>query len=111
MTLLYLDFDGALPPTVCAFVAECCRLWRWPVDGMRFDRTRRGWHVVVRVRKRLDFTAVVGAQAIMGSDARREMHNLMRAEAIRRGEVSAWWAKRANVLYQRHTRGLKLGAV
>ena len=107
MTLLKVDIDGPLPPNLLAWVTQCCRLWRWPLVGVRFDKTRRGWHVVVGVRRKLDLPTTICAQALFGSDKKRELLNLMRAEAIRSGRVPKAHAKYANVLFYSHSRGIR----
>lgn len=103
MTLLYCDIDGPLPPKLLPWITQCCRVWGWPIEAVRYDKTRRGWHVVVGVRKRLDFPMVVAAQAIFGSDPKREMFNMMRANAK---DVDPFWLARRNVLYASHSRGI-----
>jgi hypothetical protein len=102
MTLLYLDIDGPIPPTLLARITQCCRLLRWPIEAIRYDRTRRGWHVVIGVRRRIAFARVVAAQAILGSDRNRELFNLMRSTA----RVPSFWKSRRNVLYSSHSRGV-----
>ncbi len=104
MTLLYLDVDRRTPPQVIAFVTECCRRWGWPLDGIRYDRTRRGWHIVVGVRKRIPPALVLAAQAMWGSDPRREMHNLGRVQNL--ANVPIFWRDRWNVIYESHSRGV-----
>lgn len=107
MTHLLLDFDGALPRDLYARVSgSCTRLWGWTVEGMRIDRTRRGWHVVVALRERVAPALVVAAQAILGSDPNREAFNLMRVRRLR--TQAAFWRERFNVLYSRHSRGVVL---
>lgn len=45
MTLLYLDIDKArLPANSLPWITQCCKLWRWPLEAVRYDRTKRGWH-------------------------------------------------------------------
>lgn len=108
-TLLYLDIDGSVPKNLIERVTMCCRLWRWPIEAVRFDRTRRGWHVVVGINKRVAATSMVAAQAILGSDPMREAFNLAR---VRRVPVIWSHGKRLitpwNVLYSHHSRGVKL---
>ena len=106
MTLLYLDFDGAIPRGIEARITMMCRHWGWPIEAIRFDRTRRGWHVIVGVRKRIAAVSVVAAQAILGSDPHREMYNLQRARRLR--FVSAEWRQSWNVLYSQHTRTVRI---
>ncbi len=89
-----------------AFVTECCKRWGWPLRAIRFDRTRRGWHVIVAVHKTVPPPLIVAAQAIWGSDPRREMFNVMRVQNLR--AVPKFWQDRFNVLYESHSRGLKL---
>lgn len=65
-------------------------------------RTRRGWHLIVYYRGVKRFTAaqIVAAQAIAGSDWRREAFNLVRARHLTAApkswrKVGAW-----NTLYR-----------
>lgn len=107
MTLLYLDVDRPRPPkAILQRITQCCRLWRWPVEAVRFDRTRRGWHVVVAVAGDMDPALMVAAQAIMGSDLNREMFNVMRVQQLH--AMPNFWRTRWNVLYVNHERGVKI---
>lgn len=85
--LLLLDFDTResyrAAPERLRFLARwfdvpfaSCRVRRF--------RTRRGWHMVVYYRGVKRFTAaqIVAAQAIAGSDWRRETFNLVRARHL-----------------------------
>jgi hypothetical protein len=71
------------------------------VNFIRYDRTRRGWHIVIRLerrkRKNGGFTPLekVALQAVFGSDARREALNLMRV-INGNGKDKRW-----NILYSR----------
>ena len=105
MTLLYLDIDGRLPATMHERLTRTLRLWRWPVEAIRYDRTKRGWHVIIAVRKRLCALTMVAAQAILGSDPKREAFNLIRVRQLR---VSGRRAHPWNVLYSHHHRGVIL---
>lgn len=67
------------------------------VQGVRWDRTRRGWHVLVWVRERLDLGTQVAVQLLLGSDRARETFNAFRAVRIR--HAPPLWRRRANVLY------------
>ena len=109
MTLLYLDVDGEIPPGFLFRLLHCIRLWGWPLEAVRYDRTARGWHVVVGVRRRLSPAIVVAAQAILGSDPKREAFNLMRVQQLR--HLPAFWRSRFNVLYSRHSRGVKVSEI
>lgn len=106
MTLLYCDYDGPLPAKLIPWVTQCCKLWGWPLRAIRYDKTRRGWHVVVAVARTIPPARVVAAQAIFGSDRKREAFNLMRVQQLR--AQPAFWRERFNVLYSSHHRGVKL---
>lgn len=106
MTHLLCDFDGPLPDGLLAWITQCCRLWEWPLIAIRYDRTRRGWHVIVTVNRRLTAARTVAAQAIFGSDPRREMFNMMRVQQLHR--LPPRWRCRWNVLYAQHSRGVQL---
>ena len=106
MTLLYLDLDGEVPAGFLFRLCHCLRLWAWPVEAIRYDRTAHGWHVVVGVNRRLSPPMIVAAQAILGSDRKREAFNLMRVQQLR--QMPAFWRSRFNVLYAKHSRGAKV---
>lgn len=104
MTEIKLDYDGAFPADFWMRVGVVCRAHRLRILAWRRDRTRHGWHVVIYVVNRCSFQRVVLLQALMGSDWKREMFNSRRALAWRR--VPVFWRTRANVLYDRHTKGV-----
>lgn len=106
MTLLKLDFDGAIPKGIVDRITHMCRHWGWPIEAVRFDRTRRGWHVTIGIRRRISAVSIVAAQAILGSDPYREMYNLQRVRRLR--AVSVEWRKSWNVLYSSHTRNVRI---
>ncbi len=106
MTLLYCDFDGPIPAGLIPKITECCRIWGWPLEAIRYDRTRRGWHVVIGVRKRITPSLMVAAQAIFGSDWRREMFNAMRVQQL--DTLPEHWRTRWNVLYVQHHHAVKI---
>jgi hypothetical protein len=97
VTRLLLDFDGPLPRWLEWRVRTLCLHCGWPVEWMRIDRSRRGWHVVIQLRRRLAPASIVAAQAILGSDWRREVFNLRRARMVPR--LDPYWRTRWNVLY------------
>lgn len=82
------------------------RVHRLAVRFIRYVRTRRGWHVVIGVAGRVSMVRVILLQALLGSDWKRESFNSRRALAWR--HVPAFWRVRANVLYTRHARGVRL---
>ena len=106
--LILCDYDGPLPSKLVSWITQCCRLWQWPLRGIRYDRTRRGWHVLVKVGVRPPLAHVIAAQAIFGSDVKREMLGLMREEAMRRGDVPRSMERFANVLFVSHSRGVNI---
>ena len=55
-----------------------------------YRRTRKGWHVIVRVqlRRRLTPAEIVALQFCLGSDGRRETLNLMRVLSLRSASSS-----------------------
>lgn len=104
MTVLKCDFDGRIPAAFVSRVAFVCRMHRVRVQWLEVHATRRGYHVVIHVRGRVTFWRVVMLQALLGSDWKRELFNSRRAMAWR--DVPGFWRDRANVLYQRHYRGV-----
>jgi hypothetical protein len=70
------------------------------VVWQRWDRTKHGWHLIVKIRQRLTLAEIIAAQAILGSDRDRERLNLARAISVRL-RPSKFWKARANLLYSR----------
>lgn len=94
-----LDFDFRRVPRLSSIWAVCRIVGLRPI-WIRTDRTRKGWHVVIRLRQSLSNAEIVAAQAIMGSDNRREALNLMRAIAIRQRDPGPTFRDRWNLLYE-----------
>lgn len=112
--LLLLDYDTRAEyrdfPVRARFLARWLDL---PLTGFRIRRRRssRGWHVVVYIRSMPEVAAafpplaIVCAQAILGSDWKREGFNLVRAMYLSAAPVSWQQIGRWNTLYLR-----KMGA-
>lgn len=75
--LALCDFDDPAAPPLP-------QLWRVLVMAgvkpryIRYDRTARGWHVVVGLPRALTDGAIVALQMALGSDIYRETYNLFR---------------------------------
>ncbi len=67
---------------------------------IEYFRTRKGWHVWIRLRRGLDRGERVALQALLGSDPRREELNLMRVIGIRRNGIRGEWSERWNLLFR-----------
>jgi hypothetical protein len=99
---LYLDFDFRRPDRRSPRLRPIFTVLR--IVGVRPDRqrgillerTRRGWHVIIKLREKLKPAETVALQACMGSDGRREALNLMRARCHR---VTPYWGRRWNILF------------
>jgi hypothetical protein len=74
---------------ICGIVA------RW----IRYDRTRRGWHIIIMLGIRLEWGETVALQLLCGDDRRRGNLNLMRAIAMRVYGASKFWKARWNIAY------------
>lgn len=106
-TLLKLDFDGARLPKIEMRVAAFTVLTGVRVLGLAYARTRRGWHVMVPLARRLPPAQIVAAQAILGSDPMRELFNLARVRRLR--SVPSWSeSNKWNVLYESHERRITI---
>lgn len=98
-TLAFVDLDGRRYPRFGPIWAVC-RIAHIRPTTIRCDRTRHGWHLVIRFTRRLLPAELVAFQACVGSDPRREALNLMRVIAIRTKRIrSAFWRRRWNLLY------------
>jgi hypothetical protein len=89
---LYLDFDKTKPCTLRR-VSHLLRLIGLRAQWVRYDGTRRGTHVVIRVNRRLLASEIVALQCLLGSDKRREEFNLAR---VMNGGGPKW-----NILFER----------
>lgn len=89
----FCDYDSVKSPNVLGMWAIGRRLGLRPAS-IRYDRTKRGWHVIVLWNKGLHPLAIVALQAVLGSDLKREGLNLMRVMSNPR-------SKKWNLLYSR----------
>lgn len=82
--------------------AVCSRIGLHPVS-VRYDRTARGFHVVIQLpwRERLQRAETCALQACLGSDDRREALNLARARSIRQFGAPPHALDRWNLLFER----------
>lgn len=107
MTELKLDFDSdEIPTDFMDRLRMLVRLHLLRVLAVGYTRTRHGWHVRILLSRRVGFLRLVAFQAILGSDWKREAFNSRRATKWR--DVPPFWRQRANVLYRRHYRSVKL---
>jgi hypothetical protein len=74
-------------------------------DVICYERTRRGWHVIIELPEKLKPAETVALQLALGSDPRREALNLMRVLGMRRNGVTRFWSSRWNILYSRKLKG------
>lgn len=102
MTLLKVDYDRAqLPGGLEARIGHVVRCMGARVEWYALNRSSsgRGWHLRVKVTRKWAPLRVVAAQAMLGSDWRREAFNAERVRGLRHAGPLA--RTRWNVLYQR----------
>ncbi len=102
MTELRCDFDGPFPDDFDWRLRALARHQEWTVHHTMIRRTRHGWHVIVTLDNEVAPLIVVAAQAILGSDWKRENFNLFRAQRL--PDVPSVWreSRRWNALYSSH---------
>lgn len=92
--LILLDFD-IVPPvdliTAWHVFRQCGVRPKW----IEYSRTRRGWHVALKINRDLYPAEIVAFQAILGSDPARETFNLARVLS-----GMAEGSKRWNLLFE-----------
>lgn len=93
-----MDFDRVRVPQLRPLWILCRKVAVTPVYIESY-RTRKGWHVWIRIRESLTAAERVAFQACAGSDPRREELNLMRVLAIRRHRIGRPWSERWNLLF------------
>lgn len=74
---IFCDYDTARPPSLARIWRVLARIGARP-RFIAYDRTARGWHVRIRINIRLTSGEIVAAQALLGSDPKRERYNLAR---------------------------------
>ena len=70
------------------------------VIWQRWDKTRHGWHLIVKLRQKLTLAEIICCQTLLGSDKARERMNLAREISLRL-HPSRFWERRANILFSR----------
>jgi hypothetical protein len=100
---LRLDYDSTATPQL-RNVWRLLRLCQLRVCFIRHDRTRRGWHATIRIRENLSSAEIVACQAVLGSDAGRELLNIMRVMSIRKSGCDNFSLARWNLLFSRKLR-------
>jgi hypothetical protein len=95
----YLDLDK-VRAVRSLVLYSITRLIGLRIFSVRYEKTKRGWHIVIHHNARLSPAETVALQCVLGSDRKREALNLMRALAIARGKYSRFWVRRFNILYR-----------
>lgn len=88
------DYDSVNAPSLPAMM-ETARVLRLKPKWARYDRTARGWHVIIRWNRDLTPGETVALQLLLGSDPKRERFNLGRILAG--GGANSRW----NLLFSR----------
>lgn len=74
---LFCDYDRPHPPRLNTIMRTLTQVGLTPI-AVRYDRTRRGWHVVIVFRRQFTSGEMVALQLALGSDRYRERYNLRR---------------------------------
>lgn len=91
----YCDYDLPRAPSLRRFW-RFARLVELTPEVIQYDRTRRGWHVLIAWARALTPLEQVAIQAVLGSDYQREIYNLARVMSGRAVDNPAW-----NILFER----------
>lgn len=91
------DYDGPMPRDICERVWRLAGILEARPRWIRQDRSKRGWHLIVRWNRQFTPAELTAMQAILGSDPAREALNLRRTLAgVDTPEQKKFW----NILYQ-----------
>lgn len=97
--VLLLDYDTPSSlPSLKTFLSTL-RVIGIKARWFAYRRTRKGWHVEIGIKASLTPPETVAAQAVLGSDIRREAMNLCRVISLRVHKHSPFWRKRWNILF------------
>jgi len=66
-------------------------------SAIRFNRSKRGWHTVILLRKAISPVERVAMESILGDDPMRAAMNLARARNEKR--MPRYWKQRWNIFY------------
>ena len=97
--VLRVDYDGRIPAVSYRQLIAALRWLRLRPLAVVYRRTVRGYHMKVALTRRCQPLVVVALQAILGSDPKREVFNLLRARALPRCPVE--WRNRYSILFGR----------
>lgn len=76
--LTLCDYDsGEWAPPV-GFIGRIAKMINARPVWLRYDRTRRGWHLIIKWNRRFTPREIVAIQCVLGSDRKREAYNLAR---------------------------------
>jgi hypothetical protein len=99
--ILLIDIDQARPVPRLVPILSRLRVIGLKAKWISYRRTRHGWHLEIGINASLKPSETVAAQAVLGSDLRRETMNLRRAISLRVHKHSRFWRKRWNILFLR----------
>lgn len=91
--LTMCDHDSEYRPPI-AVVVRIARMLDAKILWLREDRTKHGWHVLIKWNRRFRPAELIAIQCILGSDREREAYNLSRVVS---GKKSVRW----NLLFER----------
>lgn len=95
--LTMCDYDSDYRPSFVLVVRIARMLGIWPL-WWREDKTRRGWHLLIKWNRDFQPAELVALQCVLGSDVQRETYNLAR---VMSGKTSKRW----NLLFERKLNG------
>lgn len=96
---LFVDYDTDHDTKSFCDISAIARIVDIKPSSVCYKRTRRGWHVIIRLTEKLEPIELVCLQAIYESDPMREALNYMRVKNMHKAD--AFWRQRWNILYQR----------
>lgn len=91
--LTLCDYDRPTRPPIHVIV-RIAKMLDAKILWMREDRTRHGWHVLIRWNRSFRPAELIAIQCVLGSDQQRESYNLARVIS---GKRSVRW----NLLFER----------
>lgn len=88
--------DNTSVPTI-TFINSICRIIGVTPKNYCYQRTRRGWHIIIELMEKLEHAELIAFQCILGDDPMRGALNLMRERNIK--GANEFWKSRSNILY------------
>ena len=97
----FMDYDSSEDVPTVPKVYAVARIINLHPLAVCYQRTRRGWHIIVSFSETFSDVELIAIQGILEDDPMRGALNFMRYWNSKGKVVPEFWKKRSNILYKR----------